>query len=173
MTRTISNGDDIIDSRDIIERIEEPQAEKDAEIEDLENKIDALETSFAQWTISKTNRRWQRSRVTPSRKRKEHDMKHAKPTPVPWSISPKPGSENVVCITKVWDEHGKRQEETIAEVLPTFDGTHNADAELILAAVNHHAELVKALCLAFDELCSMNASQVIIDRIDKVLCKVS
>lgn len=42
-SHTISNHDDVIDSRDIIERIEELQDEKDSEIESLKSKIEEIE----------------------------------------------------------------------------------------------------------------------------------
>lgn len=47
MTRTISNRDDIIDSRDVIERIEELQDEKDSEISLLINRTDDAQKEIA------------------------------------------------------------------------------------------------------------------------------
>lgn len=42
MARTISNHDDVVDSRDIIKRMEELQDEKNSEIENLQEAIDSL-----------------------------------------------------------------------------------------------------------------------------------
>lgn len=46
MTRTVSNRDDVIDSRDVIERIEELTEAKDNAIEEGGNAVDAWESEY-------------------------------------------------------------------------------------------------------------------------------
>ena len=65
-------------------------------------------------------------------------------SPLPWYIGEPIRSQDAIGICNAWEDVHEG-EGTIAEVLPGILGIAQADAELIVKAVNNHEKLVSAL----------------------------
>ena len=65
-------------------------------------------------------------------------------SPLPWYIGEPIRSQDAIGICNAWEDVHEG-EGTIAEVLPGILGIAQADAELIVKAVNNHQRLIDAL----------------------------